>query len=181
VVGCPIYLVGLGERQEDLMPFHPERMASRILGMGDVVSLVEKAQETLDLQSARKMEEKLRKNTLDLEDFLEQLQQMRKLGPLENLLEMLPGAANVSPSDKSRMGELSGREFARAEAIIRSMTRQERRHPEILNASRRRRIARGSGTDVASVNDLLKRFEQARKMARRLKEAQKRLPRFGLK
>jgi signal recognition particle subunit SRP54 len=179
VVGCPILAVGTGERPDDLAPFYPDRMASRILGMGDVVSLVEKAREAVDAQAAQRLDEKLRKNRLDLEDFLEQLQQLRRLGPIENLLEMLPGAANVSPSDKSRLGDVSGREMKRAEAIIRSMTPRERRHPEIINASRRRRIAAGSGTDVASVNDLLRRFEQARKMARRFKQLPKGMFRFG--
>jgi len=180
VTGCPVLLVGTGERTENLEPFHPERIAARILGMGDVVSLVEKTQAAVDVQEMARMEERLQRNTLDLEDFLAQLRQLKKLGPLENLLEMLPGAANVSAFDRDQVARMSGQETKRAEAIILSMTPAERRRPELINASRRRRIARGSGTDVAAVNDLLKRFDQARKMARQLKQVQKRFRRTGM-
>jgi len=178
VTGCPILYVGTGEKLANLEPFHPERMASRLLGMGDVVSLVEKVQAAVDARQAEELERKLRTNRLDLEDFLEQLGQFRKLGPLENLLEMLPGG-NKMLAGAGRDGDNAGRDFEqfsrRAEAIIRSMTPQERRRPEILNAGRRRRIAKGSGTQVSDVNDLLRQFEQARKMARRMRDLQKRL------
>jgi signal recognition particle subunit SRP54 len=180
VTGCPILMVGTGEQADQLEAFHPERMASRILGMGDVVSLVEKAQQVVDEKEVRRLEERLSKNKLDLEDFLGQLQQLKRLGPVENLLEMLPGGANVSPFAGDRMADASGRELVRAEAIIRSMTGRERRHPEIIDAGRRRRIARGSGTDVAAVNNLLKRFDQARKMSKRLKKIQKQWSPKGL-
>ncbi|MBN1269376.1 MAG: signal recognition particle protein [Kiritimatiellae bacterium] len=177
VTGCPILLAGAGERMADLEPFHPDRMASRILGMGDVVSLVEKAQEVVDEQEAARLEERLRKNTLNLEDFLDQMRQMSKLGPLENLIEMLPGAGRLPGAARRQIAETSDRDWKRAEAIILSMTPRERRHPELIDASRKRRIARGSGTDVRDVNDLLKRFDQARKMARQFKKMEKRLPR----
>lgn len=179
VTGCPILLIGSGERAEDLEPFYPDRMASRILGMGDVVSLVEKAQEALDTAEMAKMEEKLLEDRFNLDDFLSQLQQMKKLGPLENLLEMLPGGANVPPLAKKGMAGVSDKELKRAEAIIRSMTVRERRNPDLMDASRRRRVALGSGTEVRDVNELLHNFERARKMARQLKKAQKRLLRFG--
>ncbi len=180
VTGCPILRVGVGERPEDLEPFYPDRMAARILGMGDVVSLVEKAQAAIDADELARVEESLRKNTFDLEDFLAQLQQMKKLGPVENLLEMIPGAAGrISEADKARMADISGKEWKKAEAIIRSMTLRERQHPEILDASRRRRIARGSGTQVRDVNELLNNFGRAKKMAQQMKKAQKRLLRFG--
>jgi len=175
VTGCPILMVGMGEQSGDLEPFHPDRMASRILGMGDVVSLVEKAQEVVDQDEVQRLEERLQRNQLDLEDFLAQLQQLKRIGPVQNLLEMLPGGANVSAFDKDRMADLSGRELVRTEAIIRSMTPRERKHPEVIDASRRRRIALGSGCDVAAVNDLLKRFDQAKKMSKRLKKMQKKL------
>lgn len=180
VTGCPVLLVGTGEQMDALEPFYPDRMASRILGMGDVVSLVEKAQQAVDGREMERLQERMQQNKLDLEDFLVQLQQLRKMGPLENLLEMLPGGANVAALDKSRMADFSGKEMVRAEAIIRSMTPEERQHPEVINGSRRRRIARGSGTEVSAVNDLLKRFDQARKMSKRLKKAQKKLLKLGL-
>jgi signal recognition particle subunit SRP54 len=175
VTGCPILLTGSGERPEDLEVFHPDRMASRILGMGDVVSLVEKAQQNIDEQEMVRMEERLRRNTFDLEDFLSQLQQVKKLGPIENLVEMLPMGANIPAAARKQLDNFDGSELKRTEAIIHSMTAKERRRPEIIDGSRRRRIARGSGTEVRDVNDLLKQFNQARKMARKMKKAQKRL------
>jgi signal recognition particle subunit SRP54 len=181
VTGCPILLTGTGERMEDLEVFHPDRMASRILGMGDIVSLVEKAQGAVDEEEVRRLERRMKENRLDLEDFLSQLQQMKQLGPIENLLEMLPGGANVSALDKDRMAALSGNELVRAEAILRSMTAEERRRPDIIDGSRRRRIARGSGTQVADVNDLIRRFDQTRKMTKRLKKAQKKFSKMGLR
>jgi signal recognition particle subunit SRP54 len=179
VTGCPILMVGLGERPEDLEPFHPDRMASRILGMGDVVTLVEKAQAAIDEKSAAELEQKLLADEFTLEDFLDQLRQVRKLGPLENLLDLMPGASQLPSHLRDTFGRDAGREFKRAEAIIQSMTPAERRRPGLINASRRRRIAAGSGTQVRDVNDLLKRFEMARDMARRMKKQRKKLLRFG--
>jgi signal recognition particle subunit SRP54 len=179
VTGCPILLVGAGEKPEDLEPFYPERMASRILGMGDVVSLVEKAQGVFDEKEMARMQDRMMEGELNLDDFLAQLQQMKKMGPLENLLEMLPGAGNVPARLKDGMAGVGDKDLKKSEAIIRSMTAQERRHPGIMDASRRRRIALGSGTEVRDVNELLKNFAQAKKMAQQLKKAQKRLLRFG--
>ncbi len=174
VTGCPILYTGVGERVGELEPFYPERMASRILGMGDIISLVERAQETVDLTQVAAMEKKLRKNRLDLEDFMGQLAQLRKMGSMESLIEMLPMGGQV----KAKLREAGkGQDFARstrrAEAIIQSMTTRERRRPEILNASRKRRIAAGSGTQVQDVNELLKQFDQAREMAKRMGSMQK--------
>jgi len=164
VTNRPIKFVGIGEKPDALEPFHPERMASRILGMGDVVSLVEKAQEVVDLNEAQKLEEKLRKEQFNLEDFYGQIQQIKKMGPLEQILGMIPGMGkqlkNVSLNDDA---------FVRVEAIINSMTPQERRKPQILNGSRRRRIAMGSGTRVQDVNQLLNQFEEMRKMLKKMK------------
>ncbi len=179
VTGCPVLLAGTGESPDALEPFYPDRMASRILGMGDVVSLVEKAQEQFDVDEMQKMEEKVRKNTLDLEDFLSQLQQMKKLGSMESLFDMIPGAPKISPEEKEKMADLSAREARRSEAIIQSMTPRERRKPELINAGRRKRIAAGSGTQVRDVNDLLRKFQQAKKMTKRMKKSQKRLLRLG--
>jgi signal recognition particle subunit SRP54 len=169
VTGCPILYTGVGERVSDLEPFHPDRMASRILGMGDIVSFVEKAQEAVDLGQVADLEKKLRKNALDLEDFLAQLGQLKKMGSLENLLEMMPMAGPMKAKLKEAGGGQDFTRFTRrAEAIIHSMTPRERRRPEILNASRKRRIAAGSGTQVQDVNELLRQFDQARQMARRM-------------
>lgn len=179
VTGCPILLVGVGEKMENLEPFHPDRMASRILGMGDVVSFVEKAQEALAQEDFSGMEQRILSDDLNLEDFLGQLRQMKKLGPLENLLELLPGHANVPARVKDQVSGFSGKEMKRTEAIILSMTREERRRPGLIDASRKRRIAAGSGTEVRYVNELLKRFDDARKMAKQLKKHQKKLLRFG--
>ena len=176
VVGKPIKFMGVGEKLEDFEPFHPERMAQRILGMGDVVSLVEKAAETVDLEEAKKLEEKMRKGQFSLEDFLEQLRQMKKLGPLENLVAMLPGGAEaVKQADLSK-GE---KEFRRMEGIICAMTPQERRSPGILNARRRLRIANGSGVKVSEVNNLLNRFTQMQQMMKKMGKFQKMLGRMG--
>ncbi len=164
VTDRPIKFVGIGEKPDALETFHPERMASRILGMGDVVSLVEKAQEVVDLNEAQKLEEKLRKEQFNLEDFYGQIQQIKKMGPLEQILGMIPGVGkqlkNVSLNDDA---------FVRVEAIINSMTPLERRKPQILNGSRRRRIAMGSGTRVQDVNQLLNQFEEMRKMLKKMK------------
>lgn len=174
VTGCPILMVSVGEKPEDLEVFHPERMASRILGMGDVVSLVEKAEEAFDEDEAQKMQEKLQKNSFDLNDFLEQFQQMKKMGPLENLIKMMPGANKLPDS----VLENSTKDSQRAEAIIQSMTPKERTRPKIINASRKSRIARGSGTHVRDVNELLKRFKQSKKMMKEMRKGQKGLPKM---
>jgi signal recognition particle subunit SRP54 len=179
VTGCPILLTGMGERPEDLEAFYPDRMASRILGMGDVVSLVEKAQQAMDEKSMAEMQEKLLSDDFTLEDFLSQLRQVKKLGSLESLLEMMPGASNLPGHVRDSFGRDAGREMKRTEAIIQSMTAQERRQPQLINASRRRRIAAGSGTHVKDVNELLKRFEMARDMTKRLKQQRKKLLKFG--
>ena len=162
VTGLPIKLITTGERLEALEDFHPDRFASRVLGMGDVVSLVEKAKASLDGRSVEDMTKRMRTGQFDLEDFLGQMEQMKKMGPLGGLLDMLPGAANI----KKQLGGVSLDDgfFSQSEAIVRSMTLEERRHPEILNGSRRRRVARGSGTTPADVNRLLNQFKDARKL-----------------
>jgi signal recognition particle subunit SRP54 len=173
VTGKPIKFAGVGEKLDDLEAFVPERMAGRILGMGDVVGLVEKAQEAFDANEAEKLQRKIADQSLNLEDFLSQLQQMKKLGPLENLLGMLPGMGNMK--DLS----LGDNQLKRVEAMVQSMTLEERRRPEILNASRRSRIARGSGTSVAEVNDLLKQFSMMKRMMKDMGKMQKALARKG--
>lgn len=179
VTGCPVLLAGVGEKIEDLEEFHPDRMASRILGMGDVVTFVEKAQQNVDMDQLASMEGKLNSNALNLEDFLLQLQQMKKLGPLEGLLDMMPGMPKLDADTKARVAEQGGEETKKAEAIIQSMTLRERRNPKLLNASRKKRVASGSGTEVRDVNDVLKKFEQTKKMSKKMKKMQKRLLRMG--
>ncbi len=160
VTGKPIMFMGTGEKLDALEVFHPDRMAGRILGMGDVMSLIEKAQETADLEKAADLEKRLAKNKFTLEDFLDQLGQIRGMGGLGKLIDMLPGGNKVS-EDQLAQGEI---EFRRMEAIIRSMTIEERRDPSLLNASRRKRIAAGSGTTVTQVNQLIKKYEDAKKL-----------------
>ncbi len=162
-VGKPIKFVGVGEKLDALEKFYPDRMASRILGMGDIVTLVEKVQERFDEAKAVKLEEKLRKSQFTLEDFLEQLQEVKKMGPMSQVLGMLPGM-NRLPQN----GEVDEKALVRIEAIIQSMTLQERRSPNILNGSRRKRIASGSGTSVQEVNRLMKQYEQMQKMMKTL-------------
>ncbi len=164
VTGKPIRFISVGEKVEDLEPFHPERMASRILGMGDVITLVEKAQEAIDEEKAAKLEERLRSAEFTFEDFLEQLQQLKNMGPLENLLEFIPGM-NKLPVKGLKMDEGA---LKRTEAIISSMTLHERSSPKIINGSRRQRIAKGSGTAVQDVNRLLKQFFQMQKMIKKM-------------
>lgn len=164
VVGCPILFVGTGEKLDALEPFHPDRMASRILGMGDVLTLVERAQEAADAQKAADLERRLRRAQFTLEDFREQLQQLHRMGPLDNLLDMIPGMAAL----RGRRPEAEERELRKMEAILNSMTPQERQNPALLDASRKRRIARGSGTTVQDVNRLLRQFEQTKQMMREL-------------
>ena len=173
ITGKPIRFVGVGEKLDDLEPFYPERMAGRILGMGDVVSFVEKAQSAFDAKQTEEMQRKIEDQSLTLEDFLSQLQQFKKLGPLENLLGMLP--------EMDKMKDLSGgeKQLKRVEAIIQSMTLDERRRPEILNASRRARVARGSGTTVTDVNDLLKQFGMMKQMMKQMGKMQKTFARKG--
>jgi signal recognition particle subunit SRP54 len=163
-VGKPIKIAGVGEKLEALELFHPDRMASRILGMGDVVTLVEKAQETVDLKQAERLERKLRKQEFTLEDFYDQLQQLKKMGPLDSLLEMIPGVSN-----KALRGlKVDDGAMVKIEAIINSMTIEERRHPHTIDGSRRRRIARGSGSTIQDVNGLLKQFFTMQKMIKNL-------------
>ena len=176
VTGKPIKFAGTGEKPEDFEAFHPERMATRILGMGDVVSLVEKAAEAVDLEDAKRMEEKMRKGLFTLEDFLDQLRQMKKLGSLESVVGMLPGGSEMLKSaDMSK----SEKEFRRMEGIICSMTTKERRTPQLLNARRRQRIAKGSGTSVAEVNNLLNRFSQMQQMMKKMGKFQKMMTKMG--
>jgi signal recognition particle subunit SRP54 len=178
VTGCPIKFAGMGEKLEALEPFHPDRMASRILGMGDVLSLIEKAESAISLDEAQAMEKKLRKETFTFDDFLDQLQQMKKLGPLDQILGMLPGMGNLK---KLKDVEIDENQLKQTEAIIRSMTKKERRDPAIINGSRRKRIALGSGTRVQDVNKLLKQFEEAKKMMKRFQDMQKHKKKGGFK
>ena len=159
VTGCPIKFVGVGEKVEDLQVFHPDRMASRILGMGDIVSLVEKAAEEIDKEEAEKLQEKLKKNKFDFNDFLSQLRQMSKMGGVEAILKMLPGGGKIAG-----IPGFDSSQFNRMEAIICSMNKKERENPDIIDMSRRRRIAKGSGTTVEQVSQLIKQFTNMRKM-----------------
>jgi signal recognition particle subunit SRP54 len=163
VTGVPIKFIGTGEKTADFETFHPDRLASRILGMGDVVSLVEKAQETIDQKEAEKMAEKLKKAEFDLEDFLGQMQQVKKMGSMQSIMGMIPGMSGM------QLPAGADQQMARTEAIIKSMTKQERRKPEILNGSRRKRIADGAGVKIVEVNQLLKQFGQMQLMMRMLK------------
>ena len=165
VTGKPIKFIGMGEKTDALEPFYPDRMASRILGMGDVLTLIEKAQANVDLKKAQEMEQKLRKAEFTLEDFLEQMGQMKNMGPLDQLLGMLPGAGKMKGLKDMQLNE---KDLAHTEAIIRSMTPEERRRPAIINGSRRKRIAAGSGTSIADVNRLLKQFEQSQKLMKQM-------------
>jgi signal recognition particle subunit SRP54 len=163
VTGVPIKFVGVGEKTADFDTFYPDRLASRILGMGDVVSLVEKAQETIDQKEAEKIAEKLKKADFDLEDFLSQMQQVKKMGSMQSIIGMMPGMSGVQLPDGA------DKQMARTEAIIKSMTRQERQKPEVLNGSRRQRIANGAGVKIVEVNQLLKQFQQMQKMMKMFK------------
>ncbi len=165
VTGRPVKFVGTGEKFDALEPFHPERMASRILGMGDMLTLIEKAQEDYDEQKAQELEKRLRKNQFTLEDFLEQMGQIRKMGGIGKLLGMMPGMNSRAMQNVNV--EQSERDFVQMEAIIQSMTREERENPSILNASRRKRIAAGSGQPVSKINQLVKRYDETRKMMKR--------------
>jgi signal recognition particle subunit SRP54 len=164
VTGAPIRYIGVGEKLDALEVFHPERMASRILGMGDVLTLVEKAQETIDAKDAARLEKKILKDTFTLEDFLDQIRQVKKMGPLQDLVGMLPGASKIKGLS------VDEKAIVRVEAIINSMTPEERLRPEIIDGSRRRRIARGSGIKIQDVNRLLRDFEQVRRMLKNVKK-----------
>jgi signal recognition particle subunit SRP54 len=181
VTGKPIKFAGMGEKMEDLEPFYPDRMASRILGMGDVLTLIEKAQANMDEKKAMELEKKMRTQSFTFEDFLDQLQQMKSMGPLSSILEMIPGMN----AGKMKGLQVDDNEMARTEAIIHSMTKKERVNPDIINASRRKRIAAGSGTTIQDVNKLLKNFEQTKKMMKQfagmekdMKKGKKRMPFF---
>ncbi|HPL53944.1 MAG TPA: signal recognition particle protein [Bacillota bacterium] len=160
ITGKPIKFAGMGEKLNDLEPFHPDRMASRILGMGDMLSLIEKAQSAFDEKKALELEKRIRNQQFTFDDFLEQLQQMKKMGPLSSIIEMIPGMN----SSKLKGMEVSDKELVKVEAIIRSMTKKERQSPDIINGNRRKRIAAGSGTSIQDVNRIMKNFEQSKKM-----------------
>jgi signal recognition particle subunit SRP54 len=161
VAQCPIYFVGMGEKISELEPFHPDRLVSRILDYGDIMTLIEKAEDVIDVESAEKLVAKMQKNTFDLEDFRQQLKQMKKLGSMSSMMKMLPGAKKLTQNVDFDQAE---HDLKKKEAIINSMTIRERRHPKILNGSRRSRIAMGSGTAVSDVNRFMKEFEKVRKM-----------------
>lgn len=175
VTGCPIKFVGVGEGLDDIDVFHPDRMASRILGMGDVLTLIEKAEQTFDRDEAERAAAKLQDASFDLEDFLDQFQQLKRMGPLQQLIGMLPGAGAAL-----RDVEIDERQLARVEAIIRSMTPEERRSPRIIKGSRRRRIAEGSGTRLQDVNGVLKQFTEAQKMMKAIAGGKSPIPGLGL-
>ena len=158
VTGKPVKYAGIGEKLEDLEPFHPERMASRILGMGDILTLIEKAESSFELEKAQKLQKKITSNDLTLEDFLEQMEQLKNMGPLSDVMGMLPSGNKLAGA------QVDEKQLARTEAIVKSMTKEERRNPQIINGSRRKRIAAGSGTRIQDVNRLLNQFEQMKKM-----------------
>lgn len=177
ITGKPIKFVGVGEKMSDLEEFYPDRIASRILGMGDVLSLIEKAQANFDEEEVKKLEKKMKRNEFDLEDFLTQLQQMKKLGSIQDILGMIPGVNKKMLKDV----QVDDKEFIKLEAIIQSMTVKERRDPNILNANRRRRIAAGSGTQVSDVNKLIKQFDQMKQMMKQFNGMDKKMKRGGMK
>lgn len=172
VTNKPIKYIGMGEKMEDLEPFYPDRMASRILGMGDVLTLIDKVQQNIDEQEAKEMQKKMLSNEFTLEDFLSQMQQIKKMGPLKDLMGMIPGM-NKFNLDEALNGVDPSKEMAKTEAIIQSMTREERLNPSILNGPRKKRIANGSGRSVAEVNRLLKQFEEMKKMMKQMNNMQK--------
>ncbi|EPD52819.1 signal recognition particle protein [Paenisporosarcina sp. FSL H8-0542] len=165
----PIKFVGMGEKMDALEPFHPERMASRILGMGDMLSLIEKAQANVDEEKAKELEEKFRTQSFTLDDFVEQLNQVKKMGPLEDIIKMLPGAGKIKGLENAKVDE---KQMGRVEAIIYAMTPQEKTTPDIINSSRKKRIAKGSGTSIQDVNRLLKQFEDMKKMMKQMSNMQ---------
>jgi signal recognition particle subunit SRP54 len=167
VTGKPVKFVSTGEKVEDLELFHPDRMAGRILGMGDMLTLIEQAEDKMDLSDAEDLAERMMSNQFTLEDFQKQIRQVRKLGPMQSVMKMLPGMSG-NMLDKAKVDE---GQMNRTEAIINSMTKQERTKPELINGSRRKRIARGSGTNVSQVNKLLKQFRDMRRMMKQINEA----------
>jgi signal recognition particle subunit SRP54 len=173
VTGLPVKFMGTGEKTDALEVFHPDRLAGRILGMGDILTLVERAQESIDIKQAQKMEEKLRKNSFTLEDMLEQMQSLQKMGPIGQIMGMIPGMGGLA---KEAQNAVDRGELKRTEAIIRSMTPRERRDPNVLNASRRRRIAAGAGTNLTEVNRLVKQFGEMQKLMKQLSGGGKRIP-----
>ena len=175
VTGVPIKFIGTGEKPDAIEPFYPDRLAQRILGMGDVLSLIEKAQETYTEEEAKRLEKKMRSASFDLDDFLKQMQQIRKMGPLTQLVEMIPGMRGAF-KQMGGMPDLNDKHVKRIEAIITSMTVQERRQPQIIDGSRRKRIARGSGTSVQEVNQLLNQFKDVQKMMKQMSSGKMRLP-----
>ena len=175
VTGVPIKFVGTGERSDALEPFHPDRMASRILAMGDVLTLIERAQDMVDEQKAKELERKMRTASFTLDDFLEQIQGVKKMGGLASVLEMMPGMGRQT---KKMQEQLDESELKKTEAIIRSMTMQEREHPEIIKGSRRRRIALGSGTNPSDVNRVLNQFKQTQRLMRQFSNNPKGLMRM---
>ncbi|WP_230135413.1 signal recognition particle protein, partial [Peribacillus frigoritolerans] len=170
VTDTPIKFVGMGEKLDALEAFHPERMASRILGMGDVLTLIEKAQANVDEEKAKELEKKMRTATFTFDDFLDQLGQVRNMGPLDDILKMIPGANKMKGMDNLQIDE---KQIGHVEAIIRSMTTHEKEHPETMNASRKKRIAKGSGRSIQEVNRLLKQFEEMKKMMKQVTNMQK--------
>ncbi|CAH2212957.1 signal recognition particle protein [Tepidibacter aestuarii] len=172
----PIKFIGMGEKLDDLEAFHPDRMASRILGMGDVLSLIEKAEQAIDVKKAKELEAKIKNQEFDFEDFLTQMEQVKSLGPLNKIMEMIPG---MSGAKELKNVSFDDKEIRRIEAIIKSMTKKERKNPSILNASRRRRIANGSGTKVQEVNRLVKQFEQTKKMMKQFGDLEKSMKKGG--
>ena len=176
VTGKPVKFIGMGEKMDALEPFYPDRMASRILGMGDVLSLIDMAEQEYDEEKARKLEKKIKKNEFTLEDFLEQMGQIKKMGGVAKILEMLPGQNTKAMKDVDL--DKSEKEFAQMEAIIFSMTREEREKPSLLNASRRKRISAGSGQPVSKINNLIKRYEESRKMMKQMMRPGAKLPKM---
>lgn len=172
VTNKPIKYIGMGEKMEDLEPFYPDRMASRILGMGDVLSLIDKVQQNIDEQEAMEMQKKMRSNDFTLEDFLSQMQQIKKMGPLKDLMGMIPGMNGLN-LEKAMDGVDPAKEMVKVEAIIHSMTKEERSNPSILNGPRKKRIANGCGRSIADVNRLLKQFEEMKKMMKQMNNMQK--------
>ena len=175
VTGVPIKYLGVGEKTDALEVFHPDRMASRILGMGDMLSLIERAQSTMDQEKSMSAAKRLMKGEFDLDDFMQQMQQVRKMGPLSQIMDMIPGMRGAT---KDLSPDVTDTQMRRIEAIISSMTLDERRHPETMNASRKRRVARGSGTEVQDINELLSQFKQIKRMMKQMSEGGKRRGKF---
>ncbi len=171
VTSKPIKYIGMGEKMEDLEPFHPDRMASRILGMGDVLSLIEKAQQNFDEKQAMELQKKMRENDFTLDDFLEQMQQVKKMGPIKDLIGMIPGMNQLNMDALNNVDP--AKEMSRTEAIIQSMTKEERANPSILNGPRKKRIANGCGRSIADVNRLVKQFEELKKLMKQMSDMQK--------